>query len=171
MPLKASGVTFRDATEADLPAILAIVNDAILNTTALWIDDPVDLDNRRAWFEARRSQGYPVIIAERDGQVAGFGSYGAFRTGDGYRNSVEHSIYVRADLRGQGIGAPLLRALEDIARGQGKRAMIGGVEGSNTASLQLHRKLGFVDSGRLPHVGFKFGRWLDLVFMTKALSA
>ena len=93
----------------DLPAILAIFNDAIVNTTAIWVDEVVDLENRRAWVAAREAAGYPVLIAEVDGQVAGYASFGDFRAFPGYRRTVEHSIYVDARFRRRGIADALLR--------------------------------------------------------------
>ncbi|WP_328286382.1 GNAT family N-acetyltransferase [Phreatobacter sp. AB_2022a] len=160
----------RDATEDDLPAILAILNEAIVNTTAVWTDAPVDLDNRRTWWQERVAAGYPVLVAVENGEVVGFGSYVQFRAWDGYRDAVEHSVYVRSDRRGGGVGVALVEALIARARAQGKFVIIGGIEGSNAASLKLHRRAGFVEVGRMYEVGTKFGRRLDLVFMQKRLG-
>ena len=159
----------RAAAEADLPAILAIYNDAVLNTTAIWNETPVDLDNRRAWMLARASSGFPVFVAEEAGRVLGYGSFGDFRPFEGYRVTVEHSLYLDAPARGRGLGKSLLAALIEEARRLGKRAMIGGIDGANGASIALHRKFDFVEVGRLPAVGTKFGRPLDLVLMQKTL--
>jgi len=159
----------RAATENDLPAILAIYNDAVLHTTAIWNETPVDLANRRAWFEARRAAGFPVMVADEGGAVAGYGSLSDFRPFEGYRFTVEHSLYVAADARRKGLGAALLSALIEEARRLGKRAMIGGIDGSNAPSILLHKKFGFAETGRLPGVGEKFGRPLDLVLMQKTL--
>jgi phosphinothricin acetyltransferase len=159
----------RHATNADLPSILAIYNDAVLNTTAIWNETPVDLENRRAWMQARRAAGFPVLVAEVDGRVSGYGSFGDFRPFEGYRVTVEHSLYVSSGARRRGLGAALLSALIDEARGLEKRAMIGGIDGTNEPSLALHRKFGFVEAGRLPGVGVKFGKPLDLVLMQKSL--
>jgi phosphinothricin acetyltransferase len=159
----------RAATEADLPAILAIYNDAVLNTTAIWNETPVDLDNRRAWMLARTATGFPVFVADEAGRVIGYGSFGDFRPFEGYRVTVEHSLYVDAAARGRGHGKRLLTALVDEARRLGKRAMIGGIDGTNGPSIALHAKFGFVEVGRLPGVGTKFGQPLDLVLMQKTL--
>jgi phosphinothricin acetyltransferase len=164
-----STAMIRPATEADLPAILAIYNDAVLNTTAIWNETPVDLENRRAWMDARRAAGFPVLVAEEVGRTVGYGSFGDFRPFEGYRVTVEHSLYVEAAMRGRGLGRALLAALIGEARRLGKRAMIGGIDASNEPSLSLHRRLGFVEVGRLPGVGVKFQRPLDLVLMQKAL--
>jgi phosphinothricin acetyltransferase len=159
----------RPATPADLPAILAIYNDAVVNTTAIWNDSVVDIDNRIAWFEARARAGYPVLVAELEGAVAGYGSFGDFRPFDGYRHSVEHSVYVAAEARRRGIASALLVALVERARALGKHVMIAGIAADNSASLRLHAAHGFVETGRMPEVGTKFGRWLDLVFMQRIL--
>ena len=159
----------RAAIESDLPAILAIYNDAVLNTTAIWNETPVDLENRRAWLAARAKAGFPVLVAEKEARVAGYGSFGDFRPFEGYRVTVEHSIYVAADSRGKGFGAALLAALIDEARRLEKRVMIGGIDAANAISIALHAKFGFVEAGRLPGVGVKFGRPLDLVLKQKNL--
>lgn len=159
----------RPAVDADLPAILAIYNDAVAKTTAIWNDQPVDLANRRAWFHARAAQGFPVLVAEEDGLTVGYGSFGDFRPFDGYRFTVEHSVYVAEGVRRRGIASALLAALEERARDMGKHVMVGGIASDNDASLRLHERLGFVETGRMNEVGFKFGRWLDLVLMQKVL--
>lgn len=161
----------RPAGEGDLPAILAIYNDAVVNTTAIWNDDTVDLDNRRAWFAARAAQSYPVLVAEERGRVLGYGSYGDFRPFQGYRFTVENSVYVAAEARGKGAGAALLAALVDHAAAAGKHVMIAAITAGNEASVRLHARQGFVETARLGEVGFKFGRFLDLVLMERRLTA
>ncbi len=163
-------IAIRDAAADDLPAILAIYNDAVLNTTAIWNDTPADLAGRRAWFDARRAAGFPVIVAVRGPAVLGYASFGDFRPFEGYRPTVEHSVYVAPDARGQGVGRALVEALLPRARAMGKRVMIGGLDAANAASLALHRKLGFREVGRLPGVGEKFGRRLDLVLVQRDLE-
>lgn len=160
----------RPATTADLPAILAIYNDAVVSTTAIWNDTVVDIDNRIAWFEARARQHYPVLVAELEGAVVGYGSFGDFRPFDGYRHSVEHSVYVAAEARRRGVASALLAALVERATAMGKHVMIAGIAADNAASIRLHRENGFVETGRLPEVGTKFGQWLDLVFMQRILG-
>ncbi len=160
----------RAALEADLPSILATYNDAVVNTTAIWNDDIVDLDNRRAWFTARTGQGYPVFVADEGGTVLGYGSYGDFRPFQGYRFTVENSVYVAAEARGKGAGAALLGALVAHAGAAGKHVMIAAITAGNEASVRLHARQGFSETGRLGEVGFKFGRYLDLVLMEKRLT-
>jgi phosphinothricin acetyltransferase len=162
-------MTVRDATEADLPAILAIYNDAVVDTTAIWNDSLADLANRKAWWEARLKLGYPVLVADEGGRVLGYASFGDFRAFDGYRFTVEHSVYVTAAARRRGIASALVTALVGEARALGKHVMIAGIAADNDASIALHARLGFVETGRMPEVGFKFGRWLDLVLMQKRL--
>lgn len=161
----------REASEADLPAILDIYNDAVLNTTAIWNETQVDLANRTAWFNERRSKGFPVLVGVDDaGRVTGYASFGDWRAFDGYRHTVEHSVYVHKAARGGGIGKALMLSLIDRAREVGKHAMVAGIESGNAASIRLHEKLGFQVVGHLPEVGTKFGKWLDLTFMQIVLD-
>jgi phosphinothricin acetyltransferase len=163
--------TIRPATVADLPAVTAIYNHAVIHTTAIWNDAVVDLENRHAWYETRRERGYPVLVAEIDGTIAGYGSFGDFRAFEGYRFSVEHSVYVAEAMRRRGVASQLLMVLIDEARRLGKHVMIAGVAADNDVSIRLHLRHGFVETARMPEVGIKFGRWLDLVFLQKTLTA
>lgn len=160
----------RDATEQDLPAIRDIYNDAVLNTTAIWNEQLVDLANRQAWFTARQAQRYPILVAVDNDEVTGYASFGDWRPFEGYRYSVEHSVYVRNDQRGKGLGPRLMQALIERARTGGKHVMVAAIESSNQASLRLHERLGFMTTGQMPQVGIKFGRWLDLTFMQLTLN-
>ena len=162
-------IVIRPATEMDLPVILAIYNDAVAHTTAIWTETLVDLENRRAWVRERQGRGFPVLVADEGKGAAGYGTFAEFHPRDGYRLTVEHSIYVAEDARGRGLGKALLAALIEQARRLDKRVMIGAIDATNEMSLGLHRKFGFVEAGRLPGVGVKFGRPLDLVLMQKAL--
>ncbi|WP_137974102.1 GNAT family N-acetyltransferase [Pseudomonas sp. F(2018)] len=161
----------RDAADADLPALRDIFNDAVLNTTAIWMDDVVDLANRQAWFTARAQQGYPILVAENaTGEVVGYASFGDWRPFDGFCHTVEHSVYIRADQRGNGLGPLLMAALIERARACGKHVMVAAIESGNAASIRLHERLGFVTTGQMPQVGRKFGRWLDLTSMQLILT-
>lgn len=161
----------RDATETDLPDLRDIFNDAVLNTTAIWMDNVVDLANRQAWFAARAQQGYPILVAENAaGEVVGYASFGDWRPFDGFCHTVEHSVYIRADQRGKGLGPQLLTALIERAKACDKHVMIAAIESGNAASLGLHQRLGFAITGQMPQVGRKFGRWLDLTFMQLILT-
>ncbi|MGY4531741.1 L-amino acid N-acyltransferase YncA [Pseudomonas sp. TE3786] len=159
-------MTIRDAIPADLPAIRDIFNDAVLNTTAIWMDATVDLANRAAWFAARAQQGYPILVAiDEADEVVGYASFGDWRPFDGFCNTVEHSVYVRSDQRGKGLGPLLMHALIERAKACGKHVLVAAIESGNTASIRLHERLGFITTGQMPQVGRKFGRWLDLTFM------
>lgn len=161
----------QDAQVEDLEGIRAIYNDAVLNTTAIWNEQPVDLANRQAWFDARQAQGYPILAAlDENGSVCGYASFGDWRAFEGYRFSVEHSVYVRSDQRGNGLGSLLMHRLIERAKGCGKHMMIAAIESENTASIRIHERLGFITTGQMPEVGVKFGRWLDLTFMQLNLS-
>ncbi|TQX85157.1 MULTISPECIES: GNAT family N-acetyltransferase [Rhizobium] len=162
----------RDAAPADVRAIADIYNHAVVNTTAIWNDAQVDASNRAAWLADRERLGYPVLVAaEDDGQVLGYASFGDWRAFDGYRHTVEHSVYVGIEQRGRGIGEALMRALIIRARELGKHVMVAGIEARNVSSIKLHEKLGFETVGNLKEVGTKFGIWLDLAFMQIILDA
>jgi phosphinothricin acetyltransferase len=161
----------RDATLEDAADILAIYNHAALNTTAVWTDGPADLTSRREWIGARQQAGYPVLVAMKGRDVVGFASFGDFRPWPGYRHTVENSVYVDERHHRLGIGRSLLAALIERAIALNKHAMIAGIEAANAASIGLHASLGFAEVGRMPEVGCKFGRWLDLVLMQKQLAS
>lgn len=146
-------------------AMLDILNEAIINSTALYDYRPRAIDSMVGWFAAKQAGGFPVIgIEGDDGQLMGFASYGVFRAWPAYKYSVEHSVYVHREHRGNGIGGMLLRELIAVARRQNYHCMIGGIDMENQASIALHRKHGFVPAGVIRQAGFKFGRWLDLGF-------
>ncbi|MGF9692950.1 N-acetyltransferase family protein [Rhizobium sp. 0TCS1.26] len=155
----------RDAVQADLTAIRDIYNDAVENTTAIWNDNLVDLQNRQDWYAARRARGFPVLVAERDGAIAGYAAYGDWRAFEGFRHSVEHSVYVHRDHRGAGIGRQLMQELVQRARDGGIHVMVACIEAENRGSIRLHESLGFRTVGTFREVGTKFGRWLDLTCM------
>jgi L-amino acid N-acyltransferase len=159
----------RAAEAADLPAILAIYNDAVVHTTASYDYTPRSEARQRDWFTAKQEGGWPVLVAESGGTLAGYASYGPFRAWDGYRFSVEHSVYVDQRFRRQGIASALVNAVMDAARGRGMHLMVGAIDAANTGSIELHRKLGFEEAGVLREAGYKFERWLDLAFLTKKL--
>lgn len=161
----------RAATERDAETIAEIYNDAVLNTTAIWNEKTVDHHNRIKWINDRREAGFPVIVAVDDKDaVIGYASYGDWRPWDGYRHTVEHSVYVDKSARGRGAGMALMQALVRLAGEQGKHVMVAGIESENLASIALHKKLGFSEAGRISEVGTKFGRWLDLTFLQLRLD-
>jgi L-amino acid N-acyltransferase len=160
----------RDAAEADLPGLLAIYNDVIATSTAVYSYTPMTLADRTQWWQARVGQGYPVLVAVDQSGVLGFSTFGDFRSWPGYRFTVEHSVHVRADYRGQGVGRELVKALFPRAAALGKHVMIAGVDAANEASIRFHERLGFEQVGHLREVGHKFDRWLDLVFLQRWIA-
>jgi phosphinothricin acetyltransferase len=157
----------RDATDEDLPQITAIYNEVIASTTAVFSDRAVGVEDRREWRRQRIAAGYPVLVAADASGVIGFASFGDFRAWPGYRHTVEHSVHVRADCRGRGIGRALVAALLPRAAALSKHVMIAGVDASNEASIRMHEGLGFERVAHLREVARKFDRWLDLVFLQR----
>lgn len=163
-------MTIRDATAADAAAVAAIYNHAVATTTAVWHGTLTDAADRAAWIADRQGAGFAVLVAEEGGAIAGFAAFGPFRAFAGYRHTVEHSVYVAPGAQRRGTGRALLAALIARARATGFHAMIGAIDATNAPSLALHRALGFVQTGHLPQVGAKFGRWLDLTLMQLTLD-
>lgn len=160
----------RDALPGDAPAIMAIYNHAVAHTTAIWNEALVDEANRRAWMQERQAMGFPVLVAQRDAAVLGYASFGPWRAFEGFRHTVEHSVYVHPDHHGQGLGRQLMQALIERARSQDIHVMVAAIEAGNSASIRLHQTLGFAQTGLMPQVGTKFGRWLDLAFLQLRLD-
>lgn len=160
----------RQALDADLDAILAIHNDAILNSAAIWDDHEVDRAEREEWLQSRTREGHPVLVAVDDGVIAGYATYAPWRWKYGYRNTVEDSVYLDADHQGRGIGRALLARLIDHARQAGHHVMLADIESGNTASIRLHESLGFEHAAQLNEIGQKFDRWLDLTIMSLRLG-
>ncbi len=158
-----------DAEPGDLPQILAIYNEVIRNSTAVYSEAELGAVAGAEWFAAKTGRGFPFVVVRDAAGVAGFGSFGDFRAWPCYQFSVEHSVHVRADRRGSGIGRAIVTELMARARAMGKHVMIAGIDADNAASLGLHQRLGFVVVGHFREVGFKFGRWLDLKFMQRVL--
>lgn len=151
--------------ERHADAILQIFNEAIVNSTALYDYEPRAPQSMVPWFETKRKENFPVLgVEDEDGRLLAFGSYGTFRGWPAYKYTVEHSVYVHKDHRGQGLGRTVMQALIAAARENDVHAMIGGIDATNAGSIALHERLGFKHAGTLPQVGFKFGRWLDLAF-------
>ena len=158
-------LSIRPADPADLPAITHIYNEAGVGTTASYDLEPVSVDNRRAWFEQRTREGFPVVVAVLDGRVIGYAAYGPFRDKAGYAYTVEHSVYVDRQARRSGVGRALMDELIGHARSHGVHVMVGVLDGDNAASIAFHRGLGFAEVARMPQLGRKFGRWLDVVMV------
>lgn len=159
----------RDATNTDIPAILAIYNDVVSNTTAIYDERPSTLQERQAWFEGRRARDFPVLVGELNGAVVGFSTFGEWRSRWGYRHTVEHSVHVRADCRGKGFGRQLIEVLFPRAAAMNVHMMIAHIDSAATASLRLHEKLGFKSVGTFREVGKMHGGWLSVVAMQKEI--
>lgn len=158
-------MTIAPCTIQHAPEILAIFNEAIANSTALYDYRPRTVEMMAAWFDAKTRGGWPVIGAfEGDGTLAGFASFGPFRNWPAYKYSIEHSVYVHHARRGRGVGKVLLAELIGVAKKRGFHMMVGGIDSTNVASIRLHQSFGFTHCASIKHAGFKFGRWLDLEF-------
>lgn len=158
------------ATEADLPQILEIYNDIILNTTAVYDYEPHTLEMRKQWFNTKQQQGFPVFIALDSHKIAGFSSLGPFRAWAGYQYSVENSVYVSKNHREKGIAKMLMLPLIVAAKALGMHTIIAAVDATNEASIKLHNHFGFIETAHMKAVGFKFGEWLDLKFLQLILE-
>lgn len=172
-------MTVRDATVDDVPEIVAIYNDVIATSTAIWREEPTTVAERLAWFEGLTGRGFPVLVAVtepadgadgRAGEVVGFASLGDFRPWPGYHPTVEHSIHVRADSRGARVGHALLSAVIDRAVAMGKENLIAGVDGDNAGSVRFHERFGFREVARMPGVGRRFDQRLDLLLLQLDLT-
>ncbi|HXT38459.1 MAG TPA: GNAT family N-acetyltransferase [Candidatus Angelobacter sp.] len=156
----------RPATHDDLPGILEIYNEAVLNTTATYDYEPRTLEHRTAWFEDHVKSGLPVFVAlAEDGRVVGWSALNRYHDRKGYQFTTENSVYVAAGHRGKGIGRLLMKPLVEAARARGLHAILAGIDAENEASVRLHASFGFVKAAHFTQVGFKFGRWLDVVYM------
>jgi L-amino acid N-acyltransferase len=159
-----SDFSIRLAISADLPAVNHIYNYYVLNSTCTYQLEPETLEGRTAWFEQHSPESHPVTVATIDGKVVGWGALSQFRPRAAYGHTVEASVYLRHDVHRRGIGKSLLLDLIARARAAGYHTLIGGASADQTASLALQDSLGFVQVAHLKEVGFKFGRWLDVIY-------
>lgn len=155
----------RDAIQTDFDQITAIYNDVLTHSTAIYNDRPDTIEERISWWRNRIAQSYPVLVAADRGNIAGFATFGDFRAWPGYRFTVEGTVHIHAGSRGKGIGTQLLNSILARARDLGKHVMIAGVDSENASSLQFLERFGFERVGHLREVGYKFDRFLDLVFL------
>lgn len=167
-------ISVRPVTDDDLPAVAAIYDHAIVHTDAIWLDEPIGPDAFAERLAPLRAAGHPVLVAveapDEGPQVVGYGSYGPFRTLAGYAATVEHSVFVAPGHEGRGIGQLLLDELLARATAEGRRTMVAAIDGSNLGSIRFHERNGFVEVGRMPGVGTKHGRPLDLVLLQRSLG-
>lgn len=167
-----SGLIVRASTEADVARCAEIYGHHVLHGTASFEVDPPDVAEMRKRRAAVIDLGLPHLVAEKDGRVLGYAYAGPYRPRVAYRYSVEDSVYIDADARGQGVGKALLPPLIDLCTQAGRRQMIAVIgDSAHVASIRLHESCGFHMVGTIKSVGFKFGRWLDSVLMQRALGA
>lgn len=162
--------TIRPATEADLTTINDIYNHYVLHSTCTYQEEPETMENRRRWF-SRHGGNHPIIVAEVDGRVVGWGSLSPYHVRSAYRYTVENSVYIHHEMHRRGIGAILLEELITRARKIGHRVIIAVIDGEQAASVTLHEKFHFEHVGHFKEVGLKFGRWLDVIYMELNLAA
>lgn len=164
------GINIRSAETKDLEGILDIWNHEIQNTSAIFDDEPKDLEFVTKWFQERNQKKFPVLVAEKGSQILCYATYGTFRAKPGYNITVEHSIYAHPDYRGMGIGRLMMRELIRIAKEQKIENMIAVIDGSNYKSIRFHERFGFFECGRMERVAIKFGKHLDAVIMQLQLN-
>ncbi|SHI39899.1 phosphinothricin acetyltransferase [Mesonia phycicola] len=160
-----NNVILREAQERDLPAILEILNHHILHTTVIYNYNTKSLLEMKDWFLEKQNLKFPILVAELDNDVVGYGTFGQFRPHEAYRYCIEHSVYVSPDFQGKGIGKQLILKLITLAKQRDCHNMVAGIDAENKFSIQFHKNLGFQEVGYLKEVGYKFDRWLDLVFL------
>jgi len=159
-------IRVRPAQREDCPGILEIYNEAVLNTTATYDYEPRTLLHRQNWFDDHHKSGLPVFVAlDKTGRIVGWSALNRYHDRMGYRFTTENSVYIAADCRGQGIGKLLLAPLIESAKKAGVHAIIAAIDSTNEPSIRLHRRFGFETVGHFKRVGFKFDRWLDVVYM------
>ena len=170
-PSGAMSLVFRDATAADVPALQAIYAHHVLHGVGTFEEVPPSLVDMREKWRGIVASGLPWLVADDSGEVTGFAYASAFRPRTGYRYSIEDSVYVRDDRRGQGIGARLLAQLLPRCEAAGARQVVAVIGGSeNASSIAVHRSAGFAHIGTVRSVGYKFGKWVDIVMMQRALN-
>ena len=163
-------ISIRDVSEADAARIAAIYGHHVLHGTASYELEPPSVEDTREKIRSIQSKGWPFLVAQLEGEVAAYAYVTQFRDRAAYRYTAEDSIYVDARRTGVGIGKTLLERLIERSSASGFRTIVAVIGGAEPASVRLHAGLGFVEVGRLHHVGFKFGRWLDSLYMQRDLS-
>ena len=165
----AADIAVRDMSAADLSTLRRYLNDEIADGSAVYYDHERKVTQFFDWYHARRTAGWPLLVAMRDGETAGFGTYGLFRPWSGFRPTVEHMLVVGRAHRRLHVGSALLKALIERARGEGRHSMIGVIDSEDDASLDLHAAMQFREVGRLPEIGRRDGAWRTHVLMQRIL--
>jgi L-amino acid N-acyltransferase len=166
----ADDVLIRDAKPTDIEDIVSIYNDVLATTSAIWTEQLTSVGEREAWLADKQAEGYPVLVAIDASRVLGFVACGPFRAWPGYGRTIEHSIHVRADVRGRGVGTLLLASVEDRLRSLEAHVLVAGIDASNQGSIRFHERVGFVEVARMPEVGRHNGTWRTLVLVQKILT-
>jgi len=157
-------LSVRTATEADQQAIMDIYNDSVLNNTATFDTDPRTIEKQMVWFRNHK-KNHPVLVGEKDGKVVGWASLSPWSDRCAYDTTVEVSVYVHKDYRGQGIGSQLLKQVTIMGKDAGNHTVLSRITQGNEHSIHLHEKLGYTHVGVMKQVGFKFGKFLDVHMM------
>ena len=159
----------RLAERTDVHAMREIFNEVLRNSNSIYREDEVTLEDRYAWFDEKIEHGFPIFGAYEEDQLVGYAGYGAWRAAQGYRKSVELTIYVDRKFRGAGFGSELMKTIIDQAKVDGHHVMIGAIDSDNQQSINFHKRFGFTETARMPEVALKNNKWLTLIFMQKLL--
>jgi len=159
----------RLAERTDVPAMREIFNEVLRNSNSIYRENEVTLEDRYAWFDEKIEHGFPIFGAYEGDQLVGYAGYGAWRAAQGYRKSVELTIYVDRKFRGAGFGSELMKTIIDQAKVDGHHVMIGAIDSDNQQSINFHKRFGFTETARMPEVALKNNKWLTLIFMQKLL--
>ena len=159
----------RRAERKDVPAMREIFNEVLRNSNSIYREEEVSLEERYSWFDEKISHGFPIFGAYDGEKLIAYAGYGSWRAAQGYRKTVELTIYVDSAYRGSGVGSKLMQTVIDQAKNDGLHVMIGAIDSKNIDSINFHKKFGFVETARMPEVALKHGQWLDLIFMQKQL--
>jgi L-amino acid N-acyltransferase YncA len=166
-----AAMLIRDAVKEDFHGITEIYNDVVLHSTAIFRETPITVEDALSLWRSRLEARSPTIVALRENRIVGYASFGTFRSSPGYLYTVEHTVHVEAAARGTGVGSALVRELITRAQALGKHVMVGAVDAENVGSLQFHERLGFKPVARFEQVGFKFNKYLDLIFVQRLIGA
>lgn len=159
----------RAANRTDVPQMREIFNQVLRNSNSIYREHEVTLEERYNWFDEKVTQGFPIFGAYEEEQLLGYAGYGSWRSAQGYRKTVELTIYVGESHRGKGIGSQLMERLINQAKSDGMHVMIGAIDSANQSSIVFHKRFGFIETARMPQVALKHDQWLDLIFMQKQL--
>lgn len=160
----------RKANRSDVPAMREIFNEVLRNSNSIYRENEVSLEERYTWFDEKIDHGFPIFGAYEGEKLIGYAGYGTWRAAQGYRKTVELTIYVDSSVRGKGTGKALMQTIIDEATKDGYHIMIGAIDSANHSSIDFHKKFGFAETARMPEVALKNGKWLDLVFMQRTIA-